>query len=59
MGYVACGDLRLKKLESEMMQRYRKVLKFYEGKPESGEDFNLARVSLARATLIKVHGNRA
>ena len=50
MGYVACGDQRKKRLESEMNLRYQRLLKSYtEGKSESGEDFNQARVSLIRS----------
>lgn len=52
MGYVACGDRRQKRLESEMNLRYQRLLKSYaEGKSESGEDFNQARISLIKSQL--------
>jgi uncharacterized protein YecT (DUF1311 family) len=50
MGYVACGEQKQKRLETEMNLRYQRLLKLYvEGKSENGENFDQARASLIKS----------
>ena len=49
MGYVACGELRIKNLESELDRRYQKLINSFKQPAKSGEDFELARASLVKS----------